>query len=422
MFKKFFKILWIGLFNIILFLYLAEFYVTLFMPSLVNPYNDLDHLRYMKAKDSGVNYDKRTYYQTFFEEKNKGKKLSPRFQFTSAYWSPKIYGEGNPIQEFLRLKIENKNIIPLKGPINRKTLSCNETGSRKIINNDKYGFKNSHSVYEKKIRIMLLGSSFVHGSCHDENYDIAGSLRNELKINAANYGISGGGPLLSLAALKEYGPEIKPEYVVYFYTEGSDMQGLKNEKETFLLKYLNDFKQDLAENNDKAQEFLDEYEKIAYKFFENKFGSQPSKYEEKVDMNKNNKVEMVKDFFELQKLKNIFSTKTFYFNNDNTIEEDLFLKVLNKMTLVSNQWNGNLVLVYLPDWNRFNSKYSLVGYFHKKKIEKILKKTNVIYIDMVKEFEKSQNPINYYPFGIRGHYTKDGYRLIADTIFEMVNK
>ena len=92
------------------------------------------------------------------------------------------------------------------------------------------------------------------------------------------------------------------------------------------------------------------------------------------------------------------------------------------MTLVSNQWNGNLVLVYLPDWNRFNSKYSLVGYFHKKKIEKILKKTNIIYIDMVKEFEKSQNPINYYPFGIRGHYTKDGYRLIADTIFEVVNK
>ena len=76
MFKKFFKILWIGLFNILLFLYLAELYVTLFMPSLVNPYNDLDHLRYMKAKDAGVNYDKRTYYQAFFEEKKMGEKLS----------------------------------------------------------------------------------------------------------------------------------------------------------------------------------------------------------------------------------------------------------------------------------------------------------------------------------------------------------
>ena len=39
--------------------------------------------------------------------------------------------------------------------------------------------------------------------------------------------------------------------------------------------------------------------------------------------------------------------RLFYFNNDNTIDEDLFLKVLNKMTLVSNQWNGN-------DWPEIN--------------------------------------------------------------------
>ena len=39
------------------------------MPSQVNSYIDLDYLRQQKAKELGVKYDERTYYQAFFEEK-----------------------------------------------------------------------------------------------------------------------------------------------------------------------------------------------------------------------------------------------------------------------------------------------------------------------------------------------------------------
>ena len=87
---------------------------------------------------------------------------------------------------------ELKSIIPLRGPVDKKTLSCNEGGLRKIANNDKFGFKNKNLIYKNKIKFFLIGDSFTHGECEDENTDIAGFLRNNFNLNAANYGISGG--------------------------------------------------------------------------------------------------------------------------------------------------------------------------------------------------------------------------------------
>ena len=62
--------------------------------------------------------------------------------------------------------------------------------------------------------------------------------------------MSGAGPLLSLASLKEYGTNFKPDFVIYLYTEANDMGDLKNEKETFLINYLDDFSQNLINRND----------------------------------------------------------------------------------------------------------------------------------------------------------------------------
>ena len=423
--KKLLKYIWIFFFNILLILYLTELSITLFLPTQINSYTDLDYLRYQKANELGVEFDTRTYYQAFYEEKKNEPNLSPRYQFTKAYWSPIVFGKNNPIQKFVKSKIEKKSIIPLRGPINKKTLSCNEGGVRKIANNDKYGFKNPNSIYEKKIKVFLIGDSFTHGECENENTDIAGWLRNSYNINSSNYGISGAGPLLSLAALKEYGVKLAPKNIIYFYSEANDMQDLKIEKDTFLINYLGSFTQDLFENKIEVDNFFREYEKIAYMFLDEKMKTEKSKFNEKFDENiekskKRERIEVLKDFFELQKLKNVFSSKSFYFNNDNTIDEKLFTRVLVQMKKTSEKMNSNFFVVYLPDWNRYNSKYSLVKFLHKKKIDKIIKSLSISYIDITKEFEKNKDPINFYPFGLRGHYTPAGYKLIADTISKVL--
>ena len=69
--KKVLKYSWIVLFNIIFILYLSELAVTILVKPEFNKYIDIDYLRYQKAKEVCVDFDKRTYYQAFFEEKKK---------------------------------------------------------------------------------------------------------------------------------------------------------------------------------------------------------------------------------------------------------------------------------------------------------------------------------------------------------------
>ena len=77
-------------------------------------------------------------------------------------------------------------------------------------------------------------------------------------------------------------------------------------------------------------------------------------------------------------------------------------------------------MVYLPDWNRFNQK-SFTHFFHKKKIESIIESLNISYIDIVQKFEEEEDPINFYPFGLFGHYTAEGYHLVAETIYKNIS-
>ena len=69
--KYFLKYSWVILFNIILILYSSELVVTIFAKPQFNKYIDIDYLRYQRATELGVDFDKRTYYQAFFEEKKR---------------------------------------------------------------------------------------------------------------------------------------------------------------------------------------------------------------------------------------------------------------------------------------------------------------------------------------------------------------
>ena len=84
-------------------------------------------------------------------------------------------------------------------------------------------------------------------------------------------------------------------------------------------------------------------------------------------------------------------------------------------------WNGKFIVVYLPSWNRFDRKYSIVNYLYKKKIENIIKSTNISYIDMTREFKKVNDPINLFPLGLYGHYTDEGYLLVAKNILKNID-
>ena len=39
---------------------------------------------------------------------------------------------------------------------------------------------------------------------------------------------------------------------------------------------------------------------------------------------------------------------------------------------------------------------------------------------MAQEFEKEEDPLNLFPFSLFGHYTAEGYSLVAENIFKNV--
>ena len=415
---------WVVLFNIILILYLSELVVTIFVKPQTTAYIDLEYQRYQKAKELGIDFDTRSPLQAFVEEKKKTPSLSPNYYFAQnrgPNWGRP--GSYPLIENFIQSKLDNNELVALSGPINKKSMDCNEDGKLRINDNDKYGFRNLNSIYKKKIKVFLIGDSMTEGSCQDQNKNVASVLTNEFGINTASYGIGGAGPLLSLATFIEYGTNFKPDFVIYLYYEGNDMEDLKMSKETFLINYLDDFDQNLIDRNDEIKEFLTDYENLAYEAFKKEFETEYNKFDENVGeeikkSKKREKIEIVKDFIELQKLKSFFLTSSTY-GHDNAIDKKLFTRILRKFKSETAKWNGKFIVVYLPEWNRFNQK-SFTHFFHKKKVESIIKSLNIPYVDMVQEFEKEEDPINFYPFGLFGHYTAEGYRLVAESIFKNI--
>ena len=412
---SYFKFFIIYLFIII---YSLELLTTLFLGKKYNlTSKNLDELRFEKSLDK-KNFDRRDNITAFIEEKKKYPDLSPSYRYSQSQWL--LFRQNKAIVDFINKKINNNEIVPFRGPINKKTLGCNEDGLRRIINNDKFGFQNENNVYSKTIDIMILGDSFAEGVCFTEKDDIAGTIRNTTSLNAINYGISGAGPLLSLGVLKEYGSAFKPRDVFYLFYEGNDMDDLIAENETFLVNYLTDYEQNLLNNQNEIKIFLNDFENIAYQIIKNDNLSKTNKIQSKNNQRKY--VEYLKDFFELTNLKDILFSKSFH-SFKKKEDTKLLSSILNKMKKITNEWKGELHFVYVPSWSRYNNKYSLVNHRYKKKIKNLVISNNIKFIDLVEVFEKQskKDPINLYNLGLFGHFNATGYKIISEIIVENVN-
>ena len=413
-FKKFI----IFFFYLIIIAYSLELLTTLTLKRQFNLIDkSMDEIREEKMKKI-PNFDRRDEYSAFLEEKKKNN-LYPSFRL--AEWNLSRGDYDNKIKNFIKKKLINNEIIPFKGPINKKTLGSGEEGVREIIINDKFGYKNSNEVYEKKIDIMILGDSFAEGVPFGNENDITGILRKSSSYNSINYGISGTGPLISLAIIKEYGKKFVPKNVFYLFYEGNDLKDMMDEKDTFLINYLDkNFTQNLINSQKDVENFLNEYEEIFNSILPNKIKEE--KLKNNVQLNqKNTFKEKIKDFLELRSVKDIIFISS-VFNTSKKVNYDLFERILKTMNLEINEWGGNFYFVYLPSWTRYNNQYSLANIILKNKIKKIVVKNNIQFVDIDSVFEDFKvNNVNIYNLGIYNHYTQYGYNLIADKLIKTLS-
>ncbi len=126
--------------------------------------------------------------------------------------------------------------------------------------------------------------------------------------------------------------------------------------------------------------------------------------------------ERLQDSLELSKIKNKIKSLILY--GDEKENQELFFKIIREMNNFSNSNNIEFIFVYLPTWERYFVKFSKYNKYISKK-EYILNKIesmNIKFLDIDKEFLKEEALENLFPLKYYGHYSRLGYKKVADSI------
>lgn len=323
-----------------------------------------------------------------YDHRSKGKVLSD-FQEQDPLWVPSF----SPI--VLLSSNKQRALFPLSGISNSSTVFCNESGDYVTYESDRYGFNNKDSIWDSGGGgILLLGDSMTQGACVNPDENIAGNLQSLTSIPVINLGISGNGPVLSLGALKEYGPKISPQYVVWFFFEGNDLiSDLPQEKlHPIISQYVHD---GFSQNLEAKQQIIDF---LWRNKLENNF----------------QKMEKLKRFLKLTNIRGLF-----LFDVPNSMDLDFFQATLKEGKRFSESLGAKMIFVYLPVFERYTHEKENNLLSQKRKVIEIIDHLGIEKIDADQEFfSKSKDKKSFFPLRLSAHYNEEGYRGVSELIMK----
>lgn len=292
---------------------------------------------------------------------------------------------------------------------NITTINCNENGYFAKYLSDRYGYNNPDREWEKKKHILLIGDSFVAGSCVNEIDTISSNLRNLINnkdVGVLNLGVGNTGPLIHLAIFKEYLKKVKPKKIFWFYYEGNDLDNLNDELENSILKkYL--YEKNFIQN---IYLYQNEIDKIYLETVNNAYNL--------------NKIHRLRTLQNAEK--NIFIRILTLDLVRKSIGQFLYtppVAELNSILLeakrLANEYNAELNLVYIPGYYRYenNGKKNTLKLSNYKKIIKMFKSLNLNVIDFKSELDKHEDVYSLFPFRIHGHFNPVGTAFVSEVIF-----
>lgn len=303
------------------------------------------------------------------------------------------------------------SFLPLSGISNSKTILCNELGYYSIINTDQYGFNNPINEWDKKnVYAMLVGDSFVHGSCVNPPNDIGGVIRNNVSNSRAvlNLGQAGNAPLTQYATLREYlNNDRKVEKVVWFHYEANDLyHDFQEELDNKILqKYLTDenFTQNLMNRQNESDILLNQ-----------KLDQVLKKDKNRPDIEK--KIFLI-NFIKLNELRYLITKKS-KVNQSPKIQE--FKTILELTKKLTKKYNSELYFVYLPSFSYYGSKtFKDLDY---DRVKKIISKLDIPFIDINElVFKQEDDPKKLFALETWNHYTVDGYFKVGSVVYDQIN-
>ena len=301
-------------------------------------------------------------------------------------------------REFLK---KNEKKIPLTPMANTLFVSCNEFGNWKKIQTDKLGLNNKRFI--DSFDILLMGDSFAEGSCVNQSDEPANLLNQNYNLKTYNIGISGNGPLLSLALAHEIKPMINFNFIIWFIFD-NDFYDLNLEIQS---NFLNNYLKKNYENSGYFQNIEEAYE------FQKKYI--------------NDNLESLKRGFSLKEsffeLKAVISSlnKLIHQNSEDSFvfQKELFKNIFEK--LVHIYPGKKIYIVYLPETTCFKHR-SLECSTRFKELSETSK--DLIFLNFYEHIK--ENEVDYkkiYALGQdRAHFSPLGYNKLVKFIFTETQK
>ncbi len=298
------------------------------------------------------------------------------------------------------LKDNGKPVLPLGGISKTLTVHSNESGKWVKYVSDRFGFNNPDALWdERRLDIALIGDSYVQGAGVGPDENLVASVRKHFP-RTVGLGCNGNGPLTELATIKEYLSEHKPRVVLWVYYEGNDLRDMANERRSPLLRaYL---------ENDETHELTTRQETLD-KLMRDML-ARPQAYQV-APPSKTWKT--IKEIAALKQLR-------FRLRVDFAAPPDIeyFGKVLEDASRYVEQWGGQVVFVYLPQWDRYGG--SVWNDAHREPVLAKAREVGLTVIDPHTLIAKMDEPLSLFPFGLHGHFNAKGCQIVADHIAQVI--
>lgn len=288
--------------------------------------------------------------------------------------------------------------LPFGGIARSDTVYCNESGEYVVYRSDEHGFRNPPGLYGEPPVAVVLGDSFARGYCVER--DIASYLREGLGP-ALNLGIDDAGPLIELAALREIAAPLGPPFVLWLFFEGNDLIDLEREWEREpLQRYLaGGYRAGLFERQPEIDRRLGEFVARGAKRPAAGVPAAPAP-------------SPVASFAALSRLRELFhGAAVVPRSRDYPFDAERLEAVLATAREATHAWGGELVFVYLPAWERFSEDGRANP--HRDAILESVRDLGLPMVDVTEAFAAHPDPVSLFPFRMPGHYTQEGYRLVA---------
>lgn len=311
-------------------------------------------------------------------------------------------------------------LLPLSGLGRARTVHCNEGGWMATYQSDRHGFANPDVLWDGPgIEVALIGDSFVLGDCVKQTDSLAAVVRHTFPRTLA-LGCRGNGPLTELATLTEYARPLKPPWVVWLYCETNDLVELADElKRPRLTRYFKPgFSQDLIDRRPEIDARIKAW-------LERRIEEQRPRIDRA-----RQREGLAGRVVRLQAIRNLVGL---YFTDRSpapakTVAEQTSFqspspevwrgleRVLAQARDRVTGWGGRMVVVYLPDWQRFKGGPGL--WRQHDRVTALVKLLGLPLLDLTEPFTAAADPFSLFAGDDERwtHYNPAGYRLVGRAV------